>query len=385
MNVFVIIPYQSPFLELYNEVIKPAVEDVGLTATIANDQPFIGGFVQQIERLITDAEFCLADLTDRNPNVMLEVGWAQKANKPVVLISQGTHDDIPADLRHNKYIKYEQSPEGKESLKREIAKTIRFVLEPKLSDLALLREMIRPKSLELSPFVVAASPLSYREVWRIEGGSDQAWSNRPARTFSDYVGIRGLMRAFGLILGLEALPELVNPDDVHDEAWRETINLYLIGSPMANRWTGLVMEDFFRNRASKWDFRPDPDSEQIRIPKVILRCNQKTYVPDDWPKETSRIMEDFGIVIRGPNPHDSSRMVMVLAGRSALGTEAASFAVTDPGCIRKLKLKLGPDGIDLNDHRQAFLAIVSVKCKGPRKAFETEIDTFCVEQVKVFK
>jgi transposase-like protein len=155
---------------------------------------------------------------------------------------------------------------------------------------------------------------------------------------------------------------------------------YLIGSSKANRWTGLVMEEFFANRQTKWDFRPDPESKDIRNPKVILRANGKNHSPIGW-EETSRVRNDFGIVIRGPNPRDGSLLVMVLAGRSALGTEAACLAVTDPACIRMMKRELEHRRIDLDDHRQPFLALVSVECKNKDAQYETGIDTFKIWEV----
>lgn len=374
MQVFVMIPYKPQFDRVYEEAIKPAVEDAGLAATVARDEHYTGAIFERVQSLIREADLCLADVTGGNPNVMWEAAYGQALGKPVVFIAQGTTDDIPFNVRHNNCILYDQSLEGLANLKQNIAGTIRAVRKDQTSDLQLLREIVLPSTIKVAsaPFVVATNPLSYREAYRVREG----WK-RPPTTFSDYVGIRGLMRAFGLILGMQTLPELINPDDFDDEARKRKTHLYLIGSSKANRWTGLVMEDFFRDRNPKWDFRPDPESKNIRNPRVIIRCNGQKYAPLDW-EGTNRTMNDFGIVIRGPHPNHDKLMVMVLAGRSALGTEAAALAVTEPWCIRELKRELDHRKINPDDHRQAFLAIVSVECRGPEAELATAVETFRV-------
>ncbi len=80
------------------------------------------------------------------------------------------------------------------------------------------------------PFVVAVSPLSWREAAKVGGGFKKL-----RRTCSDHVGIRGLIQAFGLIFGLDRLPDLLNPGDYVDQVVRDTAaNIYCIGSPKAN-------------------------------------------------------------------------------------------------------------------------------------------------------
>jgi hypothetical protein len=52
------------------------------------------------------------------------------------------------------------------------------------------------------------------------------------------------------------------------------MNLYTIGSTKANRWTGIMFEQFFSNREPVWDLKPDPESKDILNPKVVLRRNK---------------------------------------------------------------------------------------------------------------
>lgn len=53
-------------------------------------------------------------------------------------------------------------------------------------------------------------------------------------------------------------------------------------------------------------------------------------------------------------------MAVVIAGRSSLGTEAASTAFTDPGMIAKIREQLQGNRIDLEDHKQPFWGLASM-------------------------
>lgn len=375
MEAFVMIPYDGTFDNVLETAIKPAMAAAGLIPAVVREEVYLGPIFEQIQASINRSKLCLADVTGGNPNVMWEAAYAHALGKPVVFIAQGKPEAIPFDIRHNRCIMYDfSSPASLAELKDSIEQTIRAVLQGEASDLEAIRQIILPKSLNTSSteFVVASNPLS----WRAVAPAAEGFRSQP-RTISDYMGIRGLMRAFGLILGMQGLPELVNPDDFDDAVLKHQMQLYLIGSSKANRWTQILMKEFFIHRQSKWRFECDPASENIRNPKVNITVNRGLYTPLQWV-EADRVHKDFGIVLRGPSPYDNSQMVTVLAGRSALGTEAASLAVTDPTCAKKLLREIKHHDIDPEDHRQAFLAVVSIERQGRDADFETVIDRFKV-------
>ncbi len=353
MNVFVIMPFQDTFNETYQQAIAPVVRANGLEPIIlepvVGDDQVPGPIDAQIIEAIQSSHFCIADLTGNNPNVMYEIAYAHSLNKLVILITRGSTAAIPFDVRHHRIIHYTPTKLGYAALGDQLQKSINSILNAGGSDVKLLRRAVVPSSLDTNgvKFVVAASPLSYRAAYRRSGG----WESGPLNTVSDFVGIRGLLQAFGLIYGLHKLPELIDPDDFDDVVIKnERMNLYTIGSPKANRWTGILMRDFFANRAPQWEFKPDPESGSIKNPRVIIRRDGVKYMPSQF-KEIGRTRHDFGLVIRGPHPKDAHCMFMVLAGRSALGTEATSLAITNPHCLRVLNQQLIQCGINLSDHR----------------------------------
>lgn len=381
MNVFVIMPFKESFNETYQQVIAPVVKANGMEPVVlepvVGDDQVPGPIDAQIIESIKSSHFCIADLTGNNPNVMYEVAYAHALGKQVIFITTDSPTEIPFDIRHHRTIQYHKSPQGYDSLGSMLQKSIDSILNAGGSEVKLLRRALAPSSMDTNGarFVVAASPLSYRAAYKREGG----WRTGPLTTVSDYVGIRGLMQSFGLIYGLEKLPELINPDNFDDRVYEEQkqrINLYTIGSSKSNRWTGMLMKEFFENHTPQWEFKPDPESREIMNPRVIVRQNKEKYMPTGV--NDRNITEwDFGLVIRGPHPGDASCMFMVLAGRSSLGTEAASLAMTAPDCLSPLNEQLNLQGINLNDHRQAFCAVVSVKAE-KRK---TDLGSFTIHDI----
>lgn len=368
-------PYKEPFETIYHSVTMPAIVECGLESVIVKDEVFTGPIVDKIHALINESSICIADLTEINPNVMYEVGIAITLKKPVVFITHGDLGSIPFDIRHHRIVQYKLGTEGLDYLYQNLLLTIKATIEFGDLPTELIRQMLVPSSLgdKDGRYVIAASPLSYREAFRVGGG----WKERPLETYSDHIGIRGLMQSFGSIFGLHRLPELLDPDDFDDKALAVSSHLYSIGSPKANRLTGTIMKDFFKNREHKWDFKPDPDSSNLRNPKLIIRLDGKTYEPVNR-SDGGRLVWDFGLVIRGPHPLDSSYMFLVLAGRSSRGTEACCLSVTDPECVTKFHKEL-KDKIKLDNHRQAFCAVVSICAKRRDSSLGPDKSTFKVE------
>src|SRR6266849_4602149 len=97
--VFVLMPFDSKFNDIYKFGIKGAADDVGAYAERVDEQMYICGILDRIFNQISKADVIIADMTGRNPNVFYEVGYAHALGKPVLLLTQAT-DDIPFDLKH---------------------------------------------------------------------------------------------------------------------------------------------------------------------------------------------------------------------------------------------------------------------------------------------
>jgi hypothetical protein len=105
-KAFVIMPFNEDktphrpkgfFTEVLNSLITPAALEAKFNVETANRQ---GSDVIQstIVNQLLDADLVIADLTDHNPNVMIELGLRLAENKPVALIkATGTGDIFDVD------------------------------------------------------------------------------------------------------------------------------------------------------------------------------------------------------------------------------------------------------------------------------------------------
>lgn len=67
--------------------------------------------LEKIRIQIREADVIIADITGRNPNVFYELGLAHAQDKPVILITQDSIQEIPSDIRHFEFIKYDLEKE----------------------------------------------------------------------------------------------------------------------------------------------------------------------------------------------------------------------------------------------------------------------------------
>jgi nucleoside 2-deoxyribosyltransferase len=79
--------------------------------------------IDDIVRLISEADIIIADLTTRNPNVMYELGYAHALGKECIPITQSM-GDVPFDLRHRRVIPYQTSRRGLEELEDKLINTL---------------------------------------------------------------------------------------------------------------------------------------------------------------------------------------------------------------------------------------------------------------------
>jgi nucleoside 2-deoxyribosyltransferase len=122
--IFVLMPFDEKFSDIYKFGIKGAAEEVGAYAERVDEQIFSEGILDRVFNQINKADIVIADMTDRNPNVFYEVGYAHALGKIVLLLTQNA-DDIPFDLKHHQHTVYE----GKiEILRTELTKKIAWAI-----------------------------------------------------------------------------------------------------------------------------------------------------------------------------------------------------------------------------------------------------------------
>ena len=111
-KAFVIMQFTSPFNELYAEVIKPVIEDLGLEVVRADEVAGPGLIVNDITRLIGESDVIIADVTPQNENVFYELGYAHGLAKDTILIAD-RNKKLPFDVSPFRTLFYDNSIVGK--------------------------------------------------------------------------------------------------------------------------------------------------------------------------------------------------------------------------------------------------------------------------------
>jgi len=113
-------PFEPEFSDIYKLGIQAVATECGVVAERVDEQSLSETILERIYRQIDAADFIIADMTGRNPNVFYEVGYAHARDKFCTLLTHSA-DDIPFDLRHHRHIIYGGSIQTlKEKLRDEI-------------------------------------------------------------------------------------------------------------------------------------------------------------------------------------------------------------------------------------------------------------------------
>lgn len=105
MKAFVLMPFSSEYDDIYKLGIKEAAKSKDVDAYRLDEELFDQGMLDKIYSEIRECDFIIADLSNRNPNVFYELGYAHGIGKLSILITQAS-ENIPFDLKHRRHIVY---------------------------------------------------------------------------------------------------------------------------------------------------------------------------------------------------------------------------------------------------------------------------------------
>lgn len=112
----------APFSEesrILHQLIADALREVEIEP-ISLEETIVPGtsIVEPIQQAIARADIIIVDLTESNPNVMYEVGFAHALRKPVLLMVQQEVGHVPSDIAGYLYFVYD--PSKPDELRRNI-------------------------------------------------------------------------------------------------------------------------------------------------------------------------------------------------------------------------------------------------------------------------
>ena len=122
-DLFVLMPFQEDLKPVYEDHIKPVATRLNMRVARADDFFSSHSIIDEVWSAISQSRFLIADCTGRNPNVFYEIGIAHSIGKPVILITQN-QEDVPFDLRHRRFIKYDCAPRSIKEFEKQLTATL---------------------------------------------------------------------------------------------------------------------------------------------------------------------------------------------------------------------------------------------------------------------
>jgi len=129
-DIFMIMPFRERFNGIYESIIKETAADLNLVIKRGDDfASRQGSIIKEVWAALNACRLVIAETTEINANVYYELGIAHTLGKPAILLTQATDiEDIPFDIRHLRFIQYEDSIEGGQKLADDLRRHILWVL-----------------------------------------------------------------------------------------------------------------------------------------------------------------------------------------------------------------------------------------------------------------
>lgn len=131
---FVIQPFNSLYDKRFDSLYKPAIEAAGMTPYRVDQDASATVLVEAIETNIKRASVCLADISEDNPNVWYELGFAYAAGRPVVMVCSDEREkkgrQYPFDIRHRAIVNYKtEAPQDFQLFQDRLTERLKAMLE----------------------------------------------------------------------------------------------------------------------------------------------------------------------------------------------------------------------------------------------------------------
>lgn len=120
---FVIMPFNDEYNELYENYLKRLIEHQLKSVKCFRVDEFHTAKKKKtevIEEKIKDCAFAIADITEKNPNVFYEIGFARALGKTVILIKNKHIGKLPFDIRELEVLIYDRDKIGYNDINKQI-------------------------------------------------------------------------------------------------------------------------------------------------------------------------------------------------------------------------------------------------------------------------
>lgn len=128
ISCFIVMPFSLEWSNDVHRILSGTCKSLAVQPMRGDDVFKPSDILVDIWQSINAADFVIADISGRNPNVLYELGIAHTLAKPVLIISRNA-DDIPIDLSTRRVIIYGQSePHWHEELETKVTLAIQEII-----------------------------------------------------------------------------------------------------------------------------------------------------------------------------------------------------------------------------------------------------------------
>ncbi|MFL6137762.1 MAG: hypothetical protein ACJ74O_08190 [Frankiaceae bacterium] len=120
-HAFMAMPFDGTFDDHYDYAIVPALNGLGLLCERVDQMSFTGDVMQLVVQRIRTASYVIAEVSQPNPNVYLEIGLAWGHGVPTVLLRGANAPPTPFDVRGQRLIEYNRIKDLETRLRSELA------------------------------------------------------------------------------------------------------------------------------------------------------------------------------------------------------------------------------------------------------------------------
>ncbi|NUA32234.1 hypothetical protein [Cupriavidus basilensis] len=188
---FVIQPFNDTYNKRFDSLYKPAIEAAGMVAYRVDQDPSATALVESIEKNIKRAAVCLADISEDNPNVWYELGFAYAAGRPVGMACSDERDKkgnrFPFDIQHRAIVTYKtEAPQDFQAFQERLTARLKAMLEQgetleEIAEQSNVADADGLSSQELNVLGVTASSMfqddSPTSLWAVKNDCERAGLN----------------------------------------------------------------------------------------------------------------------------------------------------------------------------------------------------------------
>lgn len=265
----------------------------------------------QILQRIETSDIVIVDISDNNPNVLYELGYADafKRDDAILIKSNKGEYKVPSDIRPKQYLEYDKISDVRDELAEALKTKINRILDAPLGRDELRNlwfpetvrtiHVIGPKSQARTEFSDFRSP-NYDRLHKI----------------GDKTAIIEISIMLARLYPKAKLDvHMAGSFDVESDLIKD--NMVVVGGP-GNEGEGnrvcRIISDEIKSKASYAE-----DCEVMLLGSEKLRA---TY-------EAEEVVKDYGYFGRMPNPHNSGSIVVLVHGIHTAGVVGAARAFSD--------------------------------------------------------